>query len=127
MEHNDMDEMRNERELAEFERKLRMAMQRRTAPVGMKQRVLARARERRQAQHGRGWMLQRIAASALLAAVFGGFAVYHQVQERAEEQRKGEEAREQVMTAFRITQKTLGRVQERLDDDSRVKFQIYNR
>jgi hypothetical protein len=127
VEHNDMDEMRNERELAEFERKLRMAMQRRTAPVGMKQRVLARARERRQAQRGRGWMLQRIAASALLAAVFGGFAVYHQVQERAEEQRKGEEAREQVMTAFRITQKTLGRVQERLDDDSRVKFQIYNR
>jgi hypothetical protein len=44
-----------------------------------------------------------------------------------QERRKGEEAREQVMTAFRITQKTLDRVQERLDDDSRVKFQIYNR
>jgi len=124
VEHNDVG---NEKEMAEFERKLRIAMQHRAAPVGMKQRVMARARERRQVRHGRGWMLQRIAASALLAAVFGGVAIYHQVQERAEERRKGEEAREQVMTAFRITQKTLDRVQERLDDDSRVKFQIYNR
>lgn len=130
MEHNDVG---NEKEMAEFERKLRIAMQHRAAPVGMKQRVLAqsrgRAREQRQAKHGRAWIWQRIAASAVLAAIFAGFAVHHQAEERALEQKKGEAAREQVLTAFRITQKTLDRVNERLDDDSdsRVKFQIYNR
>jgi hypothetical protein len=109
----------NEHELAEFERKLRIVMQHREAPLGMKQRVLARARERRQAQHGRFWMVQRIAASALLAAVFGGFAVYRHNEERAVEQKRGEEAREQVMTALRITNKTLGRVNERLMENGR--------
>jgi hypothetical protein len=100
-------------QIAEFEGKLRLAMRHQQAPLGMKQRVLARARARRQASHGRWWMLQRVAASALLAAVFGGAAVYHKVEER----RKGEQAREQVLTALRITGKTLDRVQERLSDD----------
>jgi len=94
-------------------------MQRREAPLGMKQRVLARARERRQAQHGRWWMVQRIAASALLATIFGGIAVYKQVQERALERKRGEEARDQVMTALRITHKTLDHVNERLADNSK--------
>lgn len=106
---------KNERELAEFERKLRVGMRHREAPLGMKQRVLARARERRHAQRGRWWMVQRIAASAVLAALLGGFAVYRQVEER----RKGEEAREQVMTALRITSKTLDRVNEKLADDGK--------
>jgi hypothetical protein len=124
VEHNEMDdEMRNDemkgRELAEFERKLRFALQHRPAPLGLKQRVLVRARERRQAQHGRWWMVQRIAASAALAAVFGGLAVYHQAEERALERKKGEEAREQVMTALRITHQTLYRVNARLIQNSR--------
>jgi hypothetical protein len=106
---------RNDEEPEEFERKLRFAMQHRTAPVGLKQRVLARARERRQQERGRWWMLQRIAASAVLVAVVGGFAVYRQ----AEERRKGELAREQVLTALRITNRTLDRVSERLADGSR--------
>jgi hypothetical protein len=109
----------NEQEVAEFERKVRFALQHRPAPVGLKQQVLARARERRQAEHGRVWMLQRIAASALLAAVFGGFAVYRQAEEHALERKKGEQAREQVMTAFRITHRALYRVNERLIDNTR--------
>ena len=116
MEHKDHN---NEQELAEFERKLRVAMQHREAPLGMKQRVLARARERRQTQRGRFWMLQRIAASAVLAAVVGGFAAYRHNEERVAEQKRGEEAREQVMTALRITSKTLGRVNERLTENDR--------
>lgn len=116
MEHKDRN---NEHELTEFERKLRIAMQHREVPLGMKQRVLARARERRQAQRGRFWMLQRIAASAVLATVVGGFAVYRQMEERAAEQKRGEDAREQVLTALRITSKTLGRVNERLVVNSR--------
>jgi hypothetical protein len=105
----------DEQELADFERQLRSALQYRDAPVGLKQRVLARARERRQARHGRGWLLQRVAASVLLAGAIGGFAVYR----RAEEQRKGEEARQQVMTAFRITSRTLDRVNDRLMDSDK--------
>ena len=116
MEHKDRND---EHELAEFERKLRMAMRHREAPLGMKQRVLARARERRQTQRGRFWMLQRIAASVVLAAAVGGFAAYRYNEERAAEQKRGAEAREQVMTALRITSKTLGRVNERLMENGR--------
>ena len=112
MEHRDL----SEQELAEFERKLRIALEHRDAPLGMKQRVLARARERKQAQHRRWWMVQRIAASALLATAFGGFAVYKQAEERALEHRKGDEARAQVMTAFRITHRTLDRVSDRVNE-----------
>ena len=114
MEHNEHNEM-DDRDLAEFEQKLRLAMRRREAPLGMKQRVLARAREGRRAQHGRWWMVQRIAASAVLAAVFGGFAAYRQYEER----KKGEEARQQVLTALRITGRTLDRVSDKLADDGR--------
>jgi hypothetical protein len=105
----------DEKDMAEFERKLRLAMRHREAPLGLKQRVLARTRERRQAERGRWWMVQRIAASAVLAAVFGGAAVYHRVEER----RKGEEAREQVLTALRITNRTLDRVGDKLAESSR--------
>lgn len=108
-----------ERELAEFERRLQVAIRRHEAPLGLKSRVLAQARARRQARHGRGWMLQRIAASALLAVLFGGFAVYHEQQERRIEQVKGEQAREQVMTALRITSRTLGKVNEHLAENTR--------
>jgi hypothetical protein len=111
VEHKDKME-RDEEELAGFEEELRRAMRRREAPLGLKQRVLARSRERRRAERGRLWILQRVAASAVLAAIFGGFAAYHQ----AEQHRKGEEAREQVLTAMRITNKTLNRVSTRLAD-----------
>ncbi|HTJ31043.1 MAG TPA: hypothetical protein VL346_11115 [Acidobacteriaceae bacterium] len=110
---------RDEMELTEFERELRQAMQRKAAPLGLKQRVLAQARERRRAGRGRMWMLQRVTASAVLAVVVGGFAVYHESERRAEEQRKGEEARQQVLTALRITNKTLTRVSDRLTDSDR--------
>jgi hypothetical protein len=108
-----------DQELAEFERKLSFAMQHRPAPLGLKQRVLARARERRQAGRGRIWILQRLAASIVLATIIGGFAAYHQVEERAAERRRGEQAREQVMTALRITSRTLNRVNDRLAENSR--------
>ena len=107
---------RDDLDLSGFERELRQAMQRREAPLGLKQRVLAQARERRQAGRGRVWMLQRVAASVVLAAAVGGFAVYHESEQRADQIRKGEEARQQVLTALRITNKTLNRVSDRLAD-----------
>jgi hypothetical protein len=48
----------------------------------------------------------------VLAAALGGIAEYRHV----EEVRRGEAAREQVLTALRITSRTLNRVQERLSD-----------
>ena len=127
MEHKDMEpneldrnqaESRAEnQEMADFEGMLRDAMQRQDAPLGLEQRVLALVRERRRAERRPWWqihMVQRVAASVVLAMVLGGGLVYQQHEKRVEEQRKGEEAKEQVMTAFRITTKTLGRVNERL-------------
>jgi hypothetical protein len=99
-----------EQEQAEFERKLRYAMQHRAAPLGLKQRVLARAREQRN-ERGRSWTWQWVAASTLLVAIVCGGLVVHQ---RVEERQKGEEARQQVLTALRITNKTLDRVTQRL-------------
>ena len=53
---------------------------------------------------------QRLAASFVLAALLGGgFAWRH-----AEEKRKGEEARQQVMTALRITSRALNQMNARL-------------
>lgn len=115
MDHKDL----GENEMQDFEIKLRQAMQRQEAPLGLKQRVLARARERRRAERRPWWRVhfaQRIAASLVLAAVCGGVAVYHQ---QMEERRKGEEARDQVLTALRITGRTLDRVNEKLADDDK--------
>jgi hypothetical protein len=102
----------------EFERRLRRALEPQPAPPWLKQRVLAQARsrvqERRQARQSRWWALQRIAASAVLAAIFGGFAAYHQF----EEHRRGEEARSKVLTALRIAGRTLERAGERANDPS---------
>jgi hypothetical protein len=109
------EKMAEDNDEREFERKLRLALRHREAPLGLRQRVLAIARERRLARRGRIWIWQRIAASALLAATLGGFAVYRQVEER----RRGEEARDQVLTALRITSRTLDRVHERLAESSR--------
>jgi hypothetical protein len=106
VEHNERDEMQ------EFERDLSVAMRRHEAPMGLKSRVLAQARERRRAQRGMFWMWQRVTAVLVLAAVVGGVVEYRHV----EEVRKGEEAKQQVLTALRITSKTLDRVQARLAD-----------
>jgi hypothetical protein len=107
VEHNELDEMQ------EFERDLRLAMRRHEAPMGLKSRVLAQARERRRAKHGMIWVWQRVTAVLVLAAAVGGVVEYRHV----EEVRKGEEAKQQVLTALRITSKTLDRVQTRLADE----------
>lgn len=120
----------NEIELAEFERKLRMSMQRREAPLGLKARVLAQSRARRResgrAQQG-GWILQRIAATAVLAAIASGIVVYHQMEVRAVERQKGEEAKAQVMLALRITGRTLDKINERINDRAAYAVAVENR
>ncbi|MDE3186202.1 MAG: hypothetical protein KGM96_01595 [Acidobacteriota bacterium] len=92
----------------DFERELREAFERRPAPPSLKRRLMEQ--RRRQRPQGRAFVWQRLAASLALAAVLGGAFAWH----RAEERRKGEEARRQVLTALRITNHALNEMNERL-------------
>lgn len=95
----------------EFEQELRQALERRPAPTKLKHRVIEEARRRREAgRHSRVVWWQRIAAGVVLAAAVGGAAMWRQ----AEQRRKGEQARDQVMTALRITGRALNEVHSRL-------------
>ena len=93
----------------ELERELRQAFQRQQAPPGLKRKIMAR-RQRATAQRSRFVLWQRLAATLALAAVLGGAALLHQ----REEQRKGEAARQQVLTALRITNHALEHMNKQL-------------
>lgn len=111
--------------LDEFEQELRQALERRPAPPGLKRRILERHAEER-ARHGwlkrmfavpRGGRVQfgmwaKVAATLVIVAIIGGGVEWRVKQ--VEEQRKGEEARQQVLTALRITGHALDQVQEKL-------------
>jgi hypothetical protein len=91
-----------------FEEELRQALQRRPAPPSLKRRLM----EQRRAQGPRlvSVIWQRLAASIMLAAaVAGGFAWRQQ-----EEQRKEDAARQQVLTALRVTAHALNRMNAQL-------------
>ena len=92
----------------EFERELRKSLERQPAPPSLKRKVMEqRWHERAQARSNRTtarqrtrmiW-LERIAASLVVASVAGSVLAGHYAIER----RKGEEAKQQVFTALRIT------------------------
>jgi hypothetical protein len=95
----------------EFEGELRQAFERRPAPPRLKRRVLEEARLRREAGSRRQIVFwQRFAAGTVLAAIVGGAAIWHAQEVR----RHGEAARQQVMTALRITGHALNEVNARL-------------
>jgi hypothetical protein len=96
-------------ELDEFERELKQALERRPAPPSLKHGVMERRARRRQPQ-SMIWM--RLAATLLIVALLGG-GLRWGLQQR-EERRQGEEARQQVMTALRITGHALNRVSTKL-------------
>lgn len=98
-------------QLDEFERELRQVMERRPAPPNLKRRILEQRKTRHSArthQHAIWW--QRLAASLLIAGVIAGGYSWRQ----AEERRKGEEAKQQVLTALRITNRALNDMNRRL-------------
>lgn len=102
----------------EFEKELQQIFERRPAPPSLKRKVMERrgleSTERR--NHYRiAW--QRVAAGLVLAAMLGGLMQW-QLQ-RAEDRRRGEEARRQVMTALRVTQRALNEMNLRLAAHSR--------
>jgi hypothetical protein len=98
-------------DMEKFEQELRQALSRRPAPPGLKQRVMeARRRERTVQIHSRTVLWQRLAASLVLAAALGGGFAWRNYEDR----RKGEAAREQVLTALRITNHALNNVRTQL-------------
>ena len=95
----------------EFEGKLKQAFLRRPAPPGLKRRILDQRNRRRTARlHDRVVLWQRLAACLVLAVVLGGALTWRHI----DQQRKGEAARNQVLTALRITTRTLNQIQTRL-------------
>jgi len=97
----------------EFEQELRQAFERRPAPPGLKRRLQERGLmggQRRPEMHRPFFTWQRLAASVALTAVLAGGVEWRIVEER----RKEELARQQVLTALRITSRALNRMNERL-------------
>ena len=92
----------------EFEEELAQALARRPAPPSLKRKIMARRSKRGPRRPVVLW--PRMAAGVVLAAMLGGGALWRQQQER----RKGEAAREQVLTALRITGHALNDVNFRL-------------
>jgi hypothetical protein len=96
---------------SEFESKLHEAFLRRPAPPGLKQRILDTRNRRRLDQHrSRIVFWQRLAACLVLALALGGFFTWRHVQE----ERRGEAARHEVLTALRITNHALEQIHARL-------------
>lgn len=103
----------------DFERELRKGLECRPAPASLKHKVMERRGQNSgqilsirpdQRQRNRMIWLERIAASLVLAGVAGSAVVGHYAVER----RRGEEAKQQVFTALRITNHALGQVGEQL-------------
>jgi len=95
----------------DLERELRQALERRPAPPGLKRRIMERRlRERNERTHRRFVFWQRMAAAATLSAVLAGVFVWRNAAER----RRGEEARQQVLTALRITGRALNQMEAQL-------------
>lgn len=100
----------------DFERELQQAFERRPAPPSLKRKLMEqRSRRRTQRLHTHSVVWLRLAACMVLAAIIGGGLAWR----RADEVRKGEEARRQVFTALRITNRALNEVNAQLTAHSR--------
>jgi hypothetical protein len=99
----------------DFERELRSAFARRPAPPELKRKIVGRLRQRAGRQRARMIWFERLAASFILAAVAGtGVFWRHQ-----EEQRRGEETKQQVFTALRIANRALDQMNAQLAEHDR--------
>lgn len=96
----------------ELEVELRKALERRPAPPSLKYKVMTRRDARRaERRHSRLVWWRRLAVAATLAGVLAGVLVWR----NAEQQRKGEEARREVMIALRITNRALNQMAAQLE------------
>jgi len=109
-------------EFDEFEQELKQALERRPAPPGLKRRIMERRAARRARPTWLGiphvGMWVKLAAMLVIVAVLGGLGLEWRAR-KTDEQRRGEAARQQVLTALRITNHALDKVQTRLAEHSR--------
>ena len=107
----------------EFEQQLRQALERQPAPPSLKANLMAQRRRPARSSHTIPWI--KLAASLVIAAILTGGATWsgHIWQQRVTEQRarqqqeeqlKGEEARQQVLIALRITTHALDHMNRQL-------------
>jgi hypothetical protein len=95
----------------DFERELQQGMLRLPAPPGLKRKIMARKRALdAERSHRRVLWWQRLAASVVLCGAVGGGLTWHNAQQR----RKGEAARQQVMVALRIAGRALDQMNAQL-------------
>ncbi|MGO8757637.1 MAG: hypothetical protein ACLQG3_05885 [Terracidiphilus sp.] len=100
----------------ELERELRQALERQPAPPSLKRKVMERRwRQRTERRSTRMVWLERLAASVVLAGAVGGALAWR----NAEEHRKGEEAKQQVFTALRVTHRALEQMNAQLKEQDR--------
>jgi type VI protein secretion system component VasF len=102
-------------QIDEFERELKQALERRPAPPSLKRHIMQQRSigRTRQIRIQTVWW-QRLAASVLLVGVIAGGYSWRQQEER----RKGEAAKQQVLTALRITNHALNDMNRRLVEHS---------
>lgn len=98
----------------DFERELQSALARRPAPPDLKRKIVGRLWQQAGRSRRRMIWMERIAASVILVAAAGGAAFWH----RQVEQRRAEEARQQVMTALRIANDALEQVRAQVTENS---------
>lgn len=88
-----------------LELELKRALERKSPPPDFAERVLRKATQPAVSASRHPW--RAIAAAVLMTAVLGGWAA-----REASQQREGERAREEVLTALRITTEKLRNAQE---------------
>jgi hypothetical protein len=93
----------------DLEKGLRAALEREPAPLGFRDRVLARIDRKRVSGWRTPWVRWSIAAALVTA-----FAVTATMEYREQERLRGERARNEVLLALRITGSTLRAVQTRI-------------
>jgi len=104
----------------EFEQELRQAFERWPAPPGLKRKLM----ERRHKPTQRSWFAwpgfaaSLVSVSLCVAAVLTFYGSHERQQEK--ERREGEDARQQVLTALRITSHALDHMNQQLAAHNRA-------
>jgi Tfp pilus assembly protein PilV len=107
--------------LDDFEEKLKRSFERWPAPPSLKHRLMQNRRRRKERPLWFALPREVLVAVSLcifagvFAALYGGIASYH-----AEQHRKGEEARQQVLLALRITNHALDHMNKQLAAHNRA-------
>lgn len=103
--------------MEELEQELRQALERQSAPSGLKCSIMARRRTAAP-QHSFPFFAWRGMAASIVSlslCILAALAIYSGYQRRqAEQQRKAEQVRQQVMTALRITNHALDHMNQQL-------------